>query len=503
MPGFASTAGKSCEHGFPIPEKEQPVSSYRMKSLRLPSLTGWKLKMFAFALRNPFTGPLLKKNLFRQTGLVKFRRTRIDEPPAFHPLMAWGLLPSGHPPEQKSHRLNGDTKRIARGNLPLPTIADYADAYRSGATTPETVARNITAAVISQNRQPRPQNVFIFRDETDLMAQAAESARRIQQGSARSILEGVPVAVKDEIDQQPYSTSAGTRFLGHTPAAEDATVVARLRAAGAMLIGKTNMREIGIDPNSLNDHFGTLRNPYDPSREAGGSSSGSGVAVASGLCPAAIGADGGGSIRVPAAHCGVVGLKPTYGRISEHGALPLCWSVAHLGPIGLSTADVALVYEVIAGPDAKDPLSTFQPDEKPKHWDRPSLDDLVIGIYPQWFEHAEAEVVAACKGMLAQLADRGARLQEIAIEELDEMRVAHGIIILSEITASMANYRTHLAEMGTSTRISLGLGQALSAGDYVHAQRMRMRAARIFQKVFEKVDAIVTPATAVTAPPNP
>ena len=147
-------------------------------------------------------------------------------------------------------------------------------------------------------------------------------------------------------------------------------MVARLRAAGALLIGKTNMREIGINPNGLNDHYGTVRNPYHPVHESGGSSSGSTAAVASGICPVAIGADGGGSIRVPAAHCGVVGLKPTFGRISEHGTVPLCWSLAHLGPIGASTEDVALTYSFIAGPDPADPMSMGQPEVTLDEWNK-------------------------------------------------------------------------------------------------------------------------------------
>jgi Asp-tRNA(Asn)/Glu-tRNA(Gln) amidotransferase A subunit family amidase len=156
-------------------------------------------------------------------------------------------------------------------------------------------------------------------------------------------LDGVPIAVKDELDQVPYATTAGTRFLGREPASSDATVVARLRSAGALLVGKTNMHEVGLGITGVNPHHGTSRNPYDPARITGGSSSGSAAAVAAGLCPIAVSADAGGSIRIPAALCGVVGLKPTFGRMSERGAAALCWSLAHIGVIGASSADVALV----------------------------------------------------------------------------------------------------------------------------------------------------------------
>ena len=479
------------------------MTAYRLKSIRLPRLTGWTLKFFSAAIRWPVIGKLLAHHLFHQTGLVRFRQTRIDEPPAFHPQMAWSMLQSEQNTKTGDAPQIGTAEPVSQKSLPLPTISDYAEAYRSGETSPETVARSILASIDSPRHRQLAQSIFICQDRADIMAQAAESTRRLSQGKPRSILEGVPVAVKDEIDQIPYPTSAGTTFLGRTPAAADATAVRRLRNAGAMLIGKTNMREIGIAPNSLNDHYGTLRNPHDLSREAGGSSSGSAVAVASGLCPAALGADGGGSIRVPAAHCGVVGLKPTYGRVSEHGAVPLCWSVAHLGPIGISVEDVAAIYEIIAGPDARDPLSTLQPQIKAHNWKQPALNSLVIGIYPRWFEHCLPGIATACRTALGHLQDLGAQLLEIEISDLDEMRVAHAVIILSEMSASMAGYRAHFGGMGASTRISLELGSLLTASDYVHAQRMRTRAARVFQEVFEKVDAVITPTTAITAPKLP
>jgi Asp-tRNA(Asn)/Glu-tRNA(Gln) amidotransferase A subunit family amidase len=143
--------------------------------------------------------------------------------------------------------------------------------------------------------------------------------------------------------------AAGTRFLGRKKS--QATVVARLRTAGALLVGKTNMHEIGILPDGLNAHYGPVRNPYGLACEAGGCSSGSAAAVAVGFCAAAIRPDGGGSIRIPASYCGVVGLKPTFGRVSEFGAVPLAWSVGHVGPIATTAQDAAQVYAAIAGPD--------------------------------------------------------------------------------------------------------------------------------------------------------
>ena len=153
-----------------------------------------------------------------------------------------------------------------------------------------------------------------------------------------------------------------------------------MRAAGALLIGKANMHEIGIGVTGLNPNSGTARNPYNPDHFSGGSSSGPAVAVASGLCPIAIGADGGGSIRIPSSFCGTFGIKPTFGRVSEYGAYPLCWSVAHVGPLAASSVDTALAYAVMAGPDLNDPHSLHQPVPSIKGWDKLNMKRMKLGF---------------------------------------------------------------------------------------------------------------------------
>ena len=346
-------------------------------------------------------------------------------------------------------------------------------------------------------------HAFIASQAEDIRRQAAESTERLQNGTARSILEGVPVAIKDEVDMLPYPTTVGTKFLGKQPAPADSHVAARLRAAGALLVGKTNMHEIGINPTGANVHHGRIANPHDLNYDVGGSSSGSGAAVAAGLVPVAIGADGGGSIRIPASLCGVVGLKPTFGRVSERGAAPLCWSVAHLGPLGASVEDVALVYAVIAGPDLAEPLTLQQPPVTLQGWDTPDMQGLRIGVYPEWFRHAAQELVEANEKMVAEFQKLGAELVEISIAELDAMRIAHAVTILSEMAASMENYPEHRDDFADSTRLSLVLGRVTSSHDYLQCQRMRTRAMKIFAEVFDKVDVILTPGTALPAPKVP
>ena len=190
---------------------------------------------------------------------------------------------------------------------------DYAAAYRSGAISPEEVAQKLLAAILSSNAANPPLRAMINVKPEEVLRMARESGERYENESPLGPLDGVPVAVKDEIDMLPYPTTVGTSFLGKSPAAEDATVVRRMRLAGALLIGKANMHEIGIGVTGMNPHHGTARNPYNPAHYTGGSSSGPAAAVASGLCPIAIGADGGGSIRIPSSFCGVVGLKSTFG----------------------------------------------------------------------------------------------------------------------------------------------------------------------------------------------
>jgi Asp-tRNA(Asn)/Glu-tRNA(Gln) amidotransferase A subunit family amidase len=356
-------------------------------------------------------------------------------------------------------------------------------------------------AIEQSEATSQPLRAFIAVNREDVLRQAKESTQRFKDGKPLSIFDGVPVAVKDEIDMTPYPTTVGTAFLGKTPAREDATVVTRLRSAGALLIGKTNMHEIGINVTGLNPHHGTTRNPYNPNHFTGGSSSGSATAVAAGFVPVAIGADGGGSIRIPAGFCGLVGLKATYGRVSEFGAFPLDWTVAHIGPIAGSVTDTALTYALIAGPDPKDEMSLHQPLPSIKGWDDTNLKGLRIGIYREWFNHADKEVVAACESMVKQFEAMGCEVKEIVIPNLEANRIAHTVTIVSEMVQGMSQtYDAHHTEHGLDVRINLALGRQFSADDYVKAQRIRTRMIAHFNKAFNDVDVILTPTTAIAAP---
>ncbi|GIW71240.1 MAG: amidase [Planctomycetota bacterium] len=346
--------------------------------------------------------------------------------------------------------------------------------------------------------------MFIACDPEDVRAQARAATERWRAGTPRGPLDGVPVAIKDEVDLVPYPTTAGTRFFGRRPAARDATSVARLRAAGAVLLGKANMHEIGLGVTGLNPHHGTARNPCDPTRITGGSSSGSAAAVAAGFCPLALGCDGGGSIRIPAALCGVFGLKPTFGRVSEHGAAPICWSVAHIGPIAATARDLALGYLAMAGEDPLDPNTLGQPAPHLQGVGEGGLQGLRLGIYRPWFEDADAEVVARCRELLLALERAGAELRDVEIPELGMVRPVHAVTIALEMASSFAlAYRQDRSRFGLDVRLLLALAYACEPTDYVHAQRLRRRICGRFQAALGEVDAIVTPSTAGVAPPVP
>jgi Asp-tRNA(Asn)/Glu-tRNA(Gln) amidotransferase A subunit family amidase len=450
------------------------------------------LRVAARMLEGPIRGPLIRR-LLADGGIDALRRVYPTEPPTPLPLAFDGE--------------RADTE----ARIPIPavpagaksahvTVATLAAAYRSGAVSPIEIAERSLAAIRAADEGDQPLRAFIAVDEDDVIAQAKQAAARFAAGKPRSSLDGVPVAIKDEVDQRGYPTTVGTSFLAAI-AERDSTVVSRLRRAGAVLLGKANMHEIGINPNGLNIHHGQVRNPYDRSRDPGGSSSGSAAAVAAGICPLAIGADGGGSVRIPAALCGVFGLKATYGRISEHGAAPLAWSVGHLGPIGASAHCVAAGYAAIAGPDLGDPNSLHQPPPSLEDWDSGDLSGVRIGVYDAWFDHADPEIVEANRRALEHLVAAGAELAAIEIAELENMRIAHAVTILSEMVTAMSTHQSaHARDFAPATRVSMALGRAFSSTDYLIAQQIRTRAMAVFAEVFREVDLVATPATGTTAP---
>lgn len=467
--------------------------SYDLKSITLPVLGPGGIRAVNALAAAPGIGSMLISKLRADAGLSVLTSVAIDEPPTYTP-----DLPNVAPNVPALEMRTDD----GRAGFRYPSVADYHAAYRAGIVTPRDIAERFLARWEESEQSAVPLRGFISMRRDDILAQADASTARWKSGAPIGLFDGVPIAAKDEIDQTGYVTTVGTKlFANAAPAAQDSTAVARMRAAGAVMVGKANMHEIGIGVTGYNQHHGSARNPYNDAHHTGGSSAGPGCVTAAGLVPMAIGADGGGSIRLPASFCGVVGLKPTYGRISEFGAAPLCWSVAFLGPLAANARDAALAYAVMAGADPADPHSAGHPAPDIDDAAPQSLAGIRLGVYWPWFRHAQPEVVAACERMVEQMCQRGATLVEIEVPELELARIAHLVSITSEMSTGMwPHIRDRFADFGVETQLNLAIARASSALEYVHAQRARTRAIAHVERALSRCDVIVTPASGNTAP---
>lgn len=480
------------------------LTRYDLTSVKMPRLAGRTLSLVAALLENGVTGGMLGRRLAADTGIETLRRFSAADEPTMLPRHAFDgpAATAADAPD-----LTALLEQTARWHtlppaLNIATVAEYHSLLRRGTVTPVDLAERALSQIDASNTGATPLNAFIAVRRDDVLAQARASAERWAAHRPLGPLDGVPMCVKDEMDQAGYPTTLGTPALAQGPATHDAGGVAGLRRAGAVLLGKTNMQEIGMGVYGTNAHFGAARNPVNPAYHTGGSSSGTAAAVGAGIVPVGVGADGGGSIRIPAAFCGAVGLKPTFGRTSEAGAATLCWSVGYAGPIGITARDVMLAYAAMAGPDPRDAGSLQQP---PMRWDglgQDHLEGITLGVYRPWFRHATPEIVAACEAQLAAFERRGARVREVEIPELEVARVAHLVTICGECLAAMrGRVGTDRAVFGPETRIVLAIARQFTAADYVAAQRVRTGAIRHLERALDDIDAIMTPATGATAPP--
>ncbi len=383
-----------------------------------------------------------------------------------------------------------------------PGVHAFARAYADGSASPVDVAEALLRAVEESESGPVPMRFFISLSYVDVRAQAAASALRHQQKRPLSLLDGVPVAVKDEIDQAGHRTTLGTGMSSLDPARQDCVAVARLRALGAVLVGKSNMHELGAGPTGLNHAHGTCRNPWDPLRFPGGSSSGSAALVAAGLVPLAVGCDGGGSIRIPASLCGVVGLKPTYGRVPQRGETPpIAFSVTNIGPMGRSVADVALGYAALAGADALDGASQGLPPVSVQGFFADDLRGVTLGVVPQWWRDADVDVARACERHIGALVARGARVRDVHLDT--ERDVALGLVSSIGVEVNRNPWMEDVQQrraLALDTRIGLVVARHVGRSLYERGQRLRARVAAVVAAALAEVDLLVSPTTGQTAP---
>jgi aspartyl-tRNA(Asn)/glutamyl-tRNA(Gln) amidotransferase subunit A len=316
------------------------------------------------------------------------------------------------------------------------------------------------------------------------------------------LLTGLPVAVKDLFETAGILTTAGSRFFADNVPAEDAEVVLKIKLAGAVIIGKTNTHEVALGVTTVNPHFGACHNPWDVERVPGGSSGGSAVAVATGMSLAALGTDTGGSIRIPASLCGVVGLKPTYGRVSTHGVIPLSWNLDHIGPLTRTVKDAARMLNVLAGFDPHDPGSVNVPVEDYLGQVESSLQGWRVAMAAgDYIGVSDGEVLQALEDATRVFTDLGARVETIDAAWLADLALANGRMTQAD---GAAYHRERLEEhpdwFGEDVRQRLEAGTALTSSEYALARRVQVEGRRMFERFFEKYDILLLPTTPIPAP---
>ena len=404
--------------------------------------------------------------------------------------------------------------------LAFDTLLGARDAIR---------ARDISATELTRQALARidalDKSLFAF--NSTYPTRALERARAVDNGLVSGPLAGVPIAIKDNLCTTFGFTTCSSRILQNFRSPYDATIVKRLEEAGAIIVGKTNLDEFAMGSSTENSAFHTTRNPWDLTRVPGGSSGGSAAALAAGMCCASIGSDTGGSIRQPAALCGVVGLKPTYGRVSRYGLIAFASSLDQIGPFGWTVGDVALQLQVIAGHDRKD--STSVPEPVPDYlaeMDRP-VEGLRIGIAREYTLESgmDPQVVAAMDAAIRRYREMGAQIVDVSLPHTEYGIAAYYVIAPSEASSNLARYDgTHfgyrtsapvkdIVELVSRSR-GEGFGEevkrrimigtyALSAGYsskyYVQALKMRTLIKRDFDEAFRNCDVILTPTSPTPA----
>ncbi len=361
-----------------------------------------------------------------------------------------------------------------------------------------------TKATLERIERLNPKiNAYITVMAEQALADARCAEQEIALGRYRGPLHGVPIGVKDLCATKGVRTTAGSKILAGWLPDEDAPVVQKLRAAGAVITGKLNLHEYAFGTTGVNPHYGPCRNPWDPERITGGSSSGSGAAVAAGLCFAAIGSDTGASIRVPASLCGIAGIKPTYGRVSLRGVVPLATSLDHLGPMARTALDCALVLSAIAGYDAEDATSADAPVEDWATQLDGGIKGLRVGVATDAvLADATPGVVQAFRDAVGVLEGLGAQTQPVDTSVLAAYFGAGAVVLLSEAAAyHKRTVEKRPQDYGEDVRMRIQSGLEQKAPDYIRAAQLMRDVRRTCDDLLlSDVDVLVMPTTIMTAP---
>ncbi len=383
----------------------------------------------------------------------------------------------------------------------LPTIAEAARLIASRQLSPVELTRSCLARIDALDGSI---NSFLLTRPEAALAEAAAAEAAILRGDYRGPLHGIPIAHKDIVETAGIRTTAHSKLLRDFVPQRDATIVRRLAAAGTILLGKTATHEFAMGGPSFDLPWPPARNPWNTDHFTGGSSSGTGAAVAAGLILGGSGSDTGGSIRLPAAYCGVTGLKPTYGRVSRYGVLPLAYSLDHLGPLAWTAEDCAILLQAMAGHDAADPASAAVAVPDYRAALRPDLRGVRIGVVRHFFAsdyRIDAEAEAAIDAALATMRGLGAELSEIRLSPLQDYGACGWLILIGESWAVHEKVmRERFLDYGRMMRNRVVLGAFLGAGDYVQALRLRRELIEEMTAAMRDLDVLVTGITPGEAP---
>ncbi|MET3923934.1 amidase [Devosia sp. 2618] len=361
----------------------------------------------------------------------------------------------------------------------------------------------VTQAIATADRLDRELNVFAARtDSTRLLEITGQIDRRLDAGDEVGPLAGIPLTIKDIFGTHDLPTTASSKVLAGHQTGVDAVAVSRLRSAGGVVMGKSQTHEFAYGPTTNNDYAGPSRNPWNPNHVPGGSSGGSAIAIATGICMGATGSDTGGSIRTPSALCGISGLKPTYGLVSKRGALSLAWSLDTAGPMSRSVDDLAFLLEAMAGFDAEDPGSVKVTLPRYSEVVSQSPERLRIGVPAHYYlEGVDEEVRAAFESSLDLLRALGHSIETMVLPHLKYALGAELAILAAEASAYHRDrMRARADDFSSNVRRELDAGMSVLATDYLLGQRVRRLICKDFAEVFTKVDMLVTPTVPIVAP---
>lgn len=386
---------------------------------------------------------------------------------------------------------------------------------------------DLTSACLEQIKKLNKKlNAFITVTEKEALEQAKTIDKKIAKGGKIGVLEGVPVAIKDNMLVKDIRSTAGSKILENYVASYDATVVEKLKAAGAVILGKTNLDEFAMGASTETSYFGPTKNPADTTRVPGGSSGGSAAAVAANMCIYALGSDTGGSVRQPASFCGVVGMKPTYGAVSRYGLMAMASSLDQIGPITKTVEDAEIVFDIIRGKDKMDSTTIESKSQKVKKSEsKLKIKNLKIGLPKEYFvEGMNRDVKACMRAAAKKLEKNGLNIEEVSLPHAEYALAVYYLIMPAEVSANLARYdgvrygyqtkkaktlleiylKSRAEGFGDEAKRRIMLGTyALSAGYYdayyLQAQKMRTLIREDFEKAFRQVDCLLLPTAPTTA----